>query len=100
MDRGPVDTILALALVHHLAIANNVPLGRIAESLARLCKTLIIEFIPKEDSQVKHMLSSRRDVFGGYTKEGFEREFKKRFSIEQSTKIDNTSRTLYLMKKR
>ena len=32
-DRGPVDLVLALALVHHLAIAHNLPLARIAEFL-------------------------------------------------------------------
>ena len=27
-ERGPVDTILVLALIHHLAISNNVPLDQ------------------------------------------------------------------------
>ena len=31
VERGPADAVLALALVHHLAIGNNVPLERIAE---------------------------------------------------------------------
>ncbi len=34
--RGPVDLILAVALVHHLAIGNNVPLPHIARFFARL----------------------------------------------------------------
>ena len=36
------DLIMALALVHHLAIANNVPLSSIAELLRGLCTFLII----------------------------------------------------------
>jgi len=35
-ERGPADTILALALIHHLAISNNLPLGKIA-SFFRHC---------------------------------------------------------------
>jgi len=35
-DRGPAGLALALALAHHLAIAHNVPLPRIAAYLARL----------------------------------------------------------------
>ena len=33
-QRGPVDMVFALALIHHLAISNNVPLPRVAEFFA------------------------------------------------------------------
>jgi len=46
-DRGPADAVVALALIHHLAIGNNVPLERIAAFLARLGSHLIIEWVPK-----------------------------------------------------
>jgi hypothetical protein len=48
--------LLALALVHHLAIGHNVPLVGIASWLARLGRTLVIEFVPKSDSQMHGML--------------------------------------------
>ncbi len=99
-DRGPTDTVLALALIHHLAIANNVPLGRIAQFLQPLCKQLIIEFVPKNDSQVKRLLATREDVFPHYTQETFDAEFNRFFFIERTTKIQNTERTLYLMQSR
>ncbi|MBW1862699.1 MAG: SAM-dependent methyltransferase [Deltaproteobacteria bacterium] len=97
LERGPTDTILALALVHHLAISNNLPLDRIAEFLAKLGNSLIIEFVPKSDSQVKRLLSSREDVFPDYTQQGFENNFRKYFQIENAVKIKGTPRTLYLM---
>ena len=65
--RGPVDALLALALVHHLAISNNLPLERIAEYFSRVCHWLIIEFVPKSDSQVRRLLASRADIFPNYT---------------------------------
>ena len=61
-QRGPADVVLALALVHHLAIGNNVPLPNVAEFFARLGRHLVIEFVPKSDSQVQRMLSSRTDI--------------------------------------
>jgi hypothetical protein len=52
--RGPVDVVLALALIHHLAISNNVPFDRLSDFLAELGKWLIVEFVPKTDSQVQN----------------------------------------------
>ncbi len=45
-ERGPCDTALALALVHHLAIAGAVPLPRLAEWFALLCRRLVIAVGP------------------------------------------------------
>ncbi|OGS22099.1 MAG: hypothetical protein A3J83_03755 [Elusimicrobia bacterium RIFOXYA2_FULL_40_6] len=98
IQRGPVDLALALALVHHLAISNNVPFKKIADFLGSVCRALIIEFVPKMDVQVQRLLSSREDVFPGYTRENFEQEFSKCFAIEKSLNIDDSKRVLYLMK--
>ncbi len=46
------------------------------------------------------MLSTREDIFPDYTKEVFEKEFKKYFTIKQVEKIKDSKRTLYLMEKR
>lgn len=94
-ERGPVDTVIALALIHHLAIGNNVPLDRIADFLARLGRTLIIEWVPKEDSQVQRLLASREDVFPGYTEEGFVEAFSSRFAVERQDPIRDSHRVLY-----
>ena len=99
-ERGPADTLLALALVHHLAISNNVPLIKIAEYFSRLCHWLIIEFVPKVDSQVQRLLATREDIFPDYTQEIFENEFEHYFELKDSTKISGSERTLYLMRKR
>lgn len=99
LQRGPVDTVLALALIHHLAISNNLPLDRIAGFFANVCKWLVIEFVPKSDSQVQRLLSSREDIFSGYTQRAFEEVFSRYFTIEQSVRVKGTERTLYFMKK-
>jgi len=96
-ERGPADTVLALALIHHLAISNNLPLAMVAEFFSRLANSLIIEFVPKSDSQVQRLLASREDIFPDYTREGFERAFGEYFTVEEAVEIEATHRTLYLM---
>lgn len=99
-DRVKVDCVMALALIHHLAISNNVPLSKIAEFFAGFGNNLIIEFVPKADSQVKKLLLNREDIFVDYDVEGFEKEFSKHFNIIESQKVKGTVRTLYLMEKK
>ena len=97
-ERGPATAIFALALEHHLAISNNVPLKRLARFLARLGDWLLIEFIPKEDPQVQRLLVSREDIFEEYHREGFEAAFGSHFEIVRSDPAGDSSRLLYRMK--
>jgi hypothetical protein len=96
-ERGPADAVLALALIHHLAIGHNLPLERVASYLGKLGKALIIEFVPKNDPQVARLLLSRPDIFPGYTKEGFEKAFSRYFSIRGAAQIEDSDRWLYCM---
>ncbi len=98
-ERGPVDTVLALALIHHLAISNNLPLGEIADFFGEICHWLVAEFVPKNDSQVRRLLATREDIFPAYTQPDFEREFGERFAIRDSRKIRDSDRTLYLLER-
>ena len=98
-ERGPAGTVFALALVHHLAISNNIPLGMLAEFLAGLSRWLLIEFIPKEDPQVKRLLASREDIFSEYTIEGFEIAFREHFSIHRRDPVGDSGRWLYWMER-
>jgi hypothetical protein len=99
-ERGPADVGLALALVHHLAIGNNVPLPAVAAYFGELCRSLVVEFVPKEDSQVRRMLATRPDVFPDYHVEGFERAFGEVFAIERRQPVLDSARTLYAMRRR
>jgi len=100
LERGPADTGLALALIHHLAISNNLPFNKIAHFFYKACKSLIIEFVPKNDSQVKRLLSTREDIFPSYTQQAFENEFQKYFTTQNCVNIKDSKRTLYFMKGR
>jgi hypothetical protein len=99
-QRAQADVILALALIHHIAISNNVPLPNVAAYLAELASNLIIEFVPKSDPKVKTLLATREDVFPAYTREGFEAAFQEYFEIVTATDIRGSDRTLYQMRRR
>ncbi|MCW3090757.1 MAG: SAM-dependent methyltransferase [Ferruginibacter sp.] len=96
-DRVRGEVILALALVHHLAIACNIPLEFIVNWLSAMGKYLLVEFVPKTDEKVKLLLQNREDIFMAYTFEGFEQAFSKKFRIMLQEKITGTDRVLYLM---
>lgn len=97
LARGPVDMVIALALTHHLAVSNNLPLEMIAAFFARICRHLVIEFVPKSDSQVQRLLANREDIFQNYNKQHFETAFENYFRIRDCTPIRSSERVLYLM---
>ncbi len=99
-ERIKGDVVFALALVHHLAIANNLPFQFIADWLALLGKYLLIEFVPKTDEKVQLLLQGRDDIFDNYTMQNFEEAFLIKFDILLQQNISNTGRILYLMKKK
>lgn len=100
IDRGPASLILALALIHHLVISNNLSISQVAETFSHMGEWLIIEFIPKSDSQVHRLLRNRKDIFEDYRRESFESEFKKFFDIMETEQITDSPRWMYMMKKR
>lgn len=97
-SRGKTDCAMALALIHHLAISNNLPLELIAKYFSELSKHLIIEFVPKSDSKVKTLLATREDIFPNYTFDGFEEAFSKYFELVKKEDVKGSDRRLYLYK--
>ncbi len=98
--RGRAGVVMALALIHHLAIGNNVPLGDVAAFFASLGDWLLIEFVPKEDSQTQRLLQAKEDVFSDYSQESFELAFSDWFELVRKEPISGTLRTLYLYRER
>ena len=99
-SRSNCDALFALALIHHLAIGNNVPFEEIARYFASLSPWLLVEFVPKSDSQVMKMLASRLDIFPQYHQEGFEDAFSEYFQIRWNHPLKSSERILYAMERR
>lgn len=98
LERLKVDTILALALIHHICIGNNVPVGKVAELLADHCSNLIIEFVPPEDQKARLLAGNKQ--FPSYSQHLFEREFSRHFHITQRVDIEDSCRSIYHMRVR
>jgi hypothetical protein len=98
VGRGTPELVLALALIHHLVIAGNVPLPMFLEFMAGLAPWAVIEFVPKEDSQVQRLLRSREDIFPEYSLEGFEAALDGHYAVERKKAVESSERTMYLLR--
>lgn len=99
-ERFHPDCVMALALLHHLALTNNLPLGHIARYFQKLTSDwLIVEFVPKSDSQAQRLLKDRKDIFPDYTEERFKEAFGKFFKVVQREPVGDSGRALYLMRR-
>jgi ribosomal protein L11 methylase PrmA len=100
IERADADAVLALALVHHLAISRNVPLPLVADLLADLAPHAIVEFVPKDDPMVRRLLATREDVFPTYTLDGFRDAVSERFEIAEERPLPGSTRVLVRLRRR
>ena len=98
-DRGPVDLVLALALIHHLVFSCCIPFSLIAEWFASLTNHLLVEFVPPSDPMVQKLMENRRNQHLPYDFEVFQSSFSKHFDFLDKTTLQN-GRTLFLCKRR
>jgi SAM-dependent methyltransferase len=95
-DRGKPDLVLALALVHHVAIRANVPVKEFVDWLASLGSALVIEFPTREDPMVKKLLAPKREgLHPDYELGYFERTLNEAFEVERSERLESGTRVLY-----
>lgn len=100
VERSRADMVLALALVHHLAIGANVPLTMIVEFLSRLARELVVEFVPKDDPQAQRLLTSREDIFDHYDRPAFESALESCFFVLETCEVGASGRVIYRARRR
>ena len=94
-DRGMPDLVLALALIHHVTIAANVPVREFVDWLASLNTSLVIEFPTREDPMVKKLLGPKREgLHPDYERESFERVLAGAFDVERRERLESGTRLL------
>jgi hypothetical protein len=99
-DRGRPDVVLALALVHHLALVGNQPLENLAAFFAQLAPWLVIEFVPEDDPQAQSLRDQRRGIHHPYNRSHFESCMGAHFTILKAEPVSKSGRTLYFMRHR
>ena len=100
-DRGRPDLVLALALVHHLALAANVPLAQVVEWFADLGGTLVVEFVEPHDPMADRLLGNKAaGLFPDYRIEEFERLLGERYQVTSHLRLPSGGLTLYVAEPR
>jgi ribosomal protein L11 methylase PrmA len=90
-----VDAVMALALVHHLAIGRNIPLPEVIRWITGLAPQGVIEFVPKDDPTIQTMLALRDDIFSDYTLQHFTAALEKHARITRRYKISESGREMF-----
>lgn len=93
-DRADASMILALAVIHHLAIAKNVPLDMVVDWLMKLAPKGVIEFPSKADPMVQQLLKGRPDIFPNYTEDAFLAHVSQRGRIVRQEHLGETGRLI------
>ncbi|MFG3715507.1 class I SAM-dependent methyltransferase [Micromonospora sp. NPDC047730] len=98
-DRARADVVLALAVVHHLAIGRNVPLTEVLEWLVGLAAPggrIVVEFVHPEDPMARRLLANKPEgLFPSYRRAEFERLLGARCRIARRLDLPSGTRTLY-----
>ena len=96
LDRSDADLVLALAVVHHLAISDNVPLGAILDMVSDAGQEAVIEFPTPTDPMVERLLRNKRPgAHDDYTVAVFEAELAQRFEMVTRQELPSGTRVLY-----
>lgn len=100
LERRHADAVLALAVIHHLAIGRNIPLASIVLWLVSLAPSGIVEFVPKTDPMVMQMLLDRDDVFADYTEQEFRRLLSEMAHIDAEHRFAENQRLIVTWRRR
>lgn len=96
LDRVRPDAVLALALVHHLAIGANIPLREVVSWLHGLGGYLVVEFVAPNDPMARRLLANKpAGLFSDYRPDVFEELLTERFLIERRETLQGGTRVLY-----
>lgn len=95
LERADFDYVLALALIHHMCVSNNMSLEKIAEFFRKITKDkLIVEFVPYDDPRFQYI--ARGKTFPVYSQQVFESAFGRYFRLIGKETILGSCRTLYV----
>lgn len=99
-QRASADGILALAFVHHLVIARNIPFDQLLDWIVDLAPAGIIEFVPKSEPMVQRLLRSRADMFPTYNESFFLSHLSRRCQIVTTVPLAPSGRLLAWFQRR
>lgn len=97
---GRFDCVMALGVIHHLLLTDQIPMGEIAALLWEITRRwAIIEWVPATDVRFKEILRGRDSLYGHLDEQAFLAGFQQFFSSVEREQLGN-GRILYLFEKK
>ena len=96
---GKFDCVLMLGILHHLLLADQIPLVSIVDQLARISKRwAVLEWVPPNDSQFASLCRGRYALYAHLNEDYFLRMVSESYSVCDHVRLAN-DRTLWLIEK-
>jgi len=97
---GHFDTVMMLAVLHHLLLRAQVPMDRIAELCSNLTTThLILEWVPPTDPKFQELIRGRDAIYAHITESAFREAFARHFTTANEMTLANGRILLHLRRK-
>jgi SAM-dependent methyltransferase len=97
---GHFDTVMMLAVLHHLLLRNQIPMDRIAALCSSLTtRHLIVEWVPPTDPKFQELLRGRGAIYTHITEAAFRDAFGEYFATVDELALVNGRTMLHLQKK-
>jgi hypothetical protein len=97
--RDRFDCVMMLGIVHHLLLADQIPMADVAALLASLTRrSSIVEWVPKTDVRYIDLCRGRDELYGHLDEDLFVKEFTRYFAIAAREELPN-GRVLFLFEK-
>ncbi|MCU1248486.1 MAG: methyltransferase type 12 [Edaphobacter sp.] len=97
---GHFDTVMMLAVLHHLLLRNQIPMDRVAALCSSLTtRHLIVEWVPPTDPKFQELLRGRGAIYTHITETAFRDAFGEYFATVDELALVNGRTMLHLQKK-
>jgi 2-polyprenyl-3-methyl-5-hydroxy-6-metoxy-1,4-benzoquinol methylase len=94
------DCVMMLGILHHLLLADQIPIADVAGLLASLTRrSSIVEWVPKTDVRYIDLCRGRDELYGHLDEELFVQQFTRYFTIGAREELAN-GRVLFLFEKK
>jgi hypothetical protein len=97
VKRSQPDFAVWLALVHHLCIAGEVPLGQFVRLLSSTSREHVVEFVDAADPMARRLMSTRKQPPRGYGKDEFEGLVATLFGVRRAMSVSPTRHLYHLV---
>jgi hypothetical protein len=98
--RHRFDCVLILGVLHHLLLADQIPIADVATLLASLTRRWsIVEWVPRTDARYIELCRGRDELYGHLNEDLFVEQFTRHFNIVTREPLTN-GRVLVLFEKR